>query len=443
MERHAFPADLAADVLEKWTTKAVGVFKRPPLPSRAQLLRLLEAAYLAGHETEEGRPIRFTLCCTPEVDAVRRFQQDDTVEAWRFASPRPFDVQELKRLAVTTDIDAAAIWVRFPDLSTGAPEVAGILNLGRSWAAARQAFSLHYDALPDALIIRVDGPGTMTVYQGQIPLATLDGGRLHDVGQGLGSLHGIQALVTDGHQRLSHMIEAPRHAPAAMARDFEWTAYTNLLLALANAVKLGGHGGALVLAGSNSQVDAWVKLKYRLGAPVMHLAEHYMALMAMRHRLADLQWKHEIEEGASPGPGLEPVVPALNKLRLAYADVRDANQRLAEACGFIGQMAGADGAIVMGTDLGVLGFGGEIMIDRIAPAPVYEVTNLSLRRGTPMDSEQFGMRHRSAMRLVTACPDAAVFVVSQDGGVSLVFNHQDRVFFRRNISTTNAHMAFT
>ena len=100
MSRHAFPADLARAVAERWSTPVVGTFRRPPLPAPAQLQALLEVAYLAGQETDEGRPLAFTLCCTPRTDAVRRHDRDEPIEAWTLESPRAFDVQEVKGFAI-------------------------------------------------------------------------------------------------------------------------------------------------------------------------------------------------------------------------------------------------------------------------------------------------------------------------------------------------------
>jgi hypothetical protein len=446
LERYAFPGDLADDVAARWNTRVLGVFKRPPLPAAAQLRHLLEAAYLASQETDEARPIRFTLVCTPVVEAVRRFQQDDVVQAWNFETPRALDVQELKRLAVTTDIDGAALWVQFSDAPASPLMIRGLLNLGQSWAHARDGFAFYYEALPDALTVRVDGPGALAVYQGQYALTALAGGRLRESRFSETSLHGLHLLLEEGHTHFESLVAGPRHAPARLAREFEWTAYVNVLLATINAIRRNGHGGAVVLAGRQSRVLApetrLIRMKYRLAHPVEHLADHYVQLVNRRSALADLQWQLE-EDDQAASQVLEPLVPPLNDLRLAYAEVRDANQALAEACAFVGHMAGADGAIVLRTDLAVLGFGAEIVLEQAAPVPVYEVQGLSLSRAELLDSEQFGMRHRSAMRLCAATPDAAVFVVSQDGGVSLVFHHQGQVYFRRNINTTNAGMVFS
>jgi hypothetical protein len=57
-----------------------------------------------------------------------------------------------------------------------------------------------------------------------------------------------------------------------------------------------------------------------------------------------------------------------------------------------------------------------------------------------LDSEQKGMRHRSAIRLCATEPRVAIFVASQDGGISLVWNKDGDVCFKSGITTTNVNM---
>ena len=91
--RYEFPLDLAKQVRGKWTTTIGGQYTPPPLPGDQHLQVLLEVAYLAGLETDEARHLKFTLCCTPTVDSVRRQHQDSLVEVWPLVSDRTFNVQ--------------------------------------------------------------------------------------------------------------------------------------------------------------------------------------------------------------------------------------------------------------------------------------------------------------------------------------------------------------
>ena len=106
----------------------------------------------------------------------------------------------------------------------------------------------------------------------------------------------------------------------------------------------------------------------------------------------------------------------------------------------MGNFSGTDGAIVIGTDLKVKGFGAEILLDRAKRSKVYEVKDPMRKTKEEGDSESFGMRHRSAMRLCGASNGLAVFVVSQDGRVTLVWNDNGDPCYKSGIQTTSANM---
>ena len=94
------------------------------------------------------------------------------------------------------------------------------------------------------------------------------------------------------------------------------------------------------------------------------------------------------------------------------------------------------------SDLAVLGFGAEIVLDAARPVEAFEVTGHPFRGGDwpAVDSESFGMRHRSALRCVSAATGAAAFVVSQDGTVTFMWKQDGRVLLKRNVNTSNPNM---
>lgn len=65
-----------------------------------------------------------------------------------------------------------------------------------------------------------------------------------------------------------------------------------------------------------------------------------------------------------------------------------------------GGLAGTDGAIILRTDLNVEGFGTEIVLDKVSRPKAFEVDDPMQRTDfKELDTEQMGMRHRSAIRL--------------------------------------------
>ena len=94
---------------------------------------------------------------------------------------------------------------------------------------------------------------------------------------------------------------------------------------------------------------------------------------------------------------------------------------------------------MLSSDLRVLGFGAEIVLDAAAPVRAYEVLDGEdpARTRPRVDSESFGMRHRSALRCVAVAANTAAFVVSQDGDVSFFWKQAGQVFLKRNVNTAN------
>jgi len=177
---HNFPSTLARQVHTRWKSFVIGDYIHPPLPGLRQFQSLLKVAYIGSMETEEGRSLRFTICCTPQTDDTFRLA-DSAADPWAFVTDRPFTVQEIRRLCVTTSVDTSAIWVQFPPEPKDTLLIHGLLDLGSSWSNARRAFSYHHAPLPEAVLVRAEGPGYLSVYQGNFVIASLKAGKYWSV----------------------------------------------------------------------------------------------------------------------------------------------------------------------------------------------------------------------------------------------------------------------
>ena len=430
-----FPADLARQVEETWSATAQDGYRPPALPRRPQLRQLLEVAYLAGMETDEARYLSFMLCCTPEVERVRRPLDNSDADAWVFTRDRAFNIQEVRRLSTVADLDTAAIWVRCADDPDRPPLIHGLLNLGSSWARARYAFAYHFLPLPDALLIRVPAPGRVLVYQGQMLLASLQSGMLQS-GQTLSpfELLGAYPLFMDGYQLLRAQIPALRDQPAPDWRQSEWMVYVNTVLAIVNSVRLRAHGGALIVAGASCELEGFLRIKYKLQSASVPLKQRFVDLVTLREQYGTVLGQ---SGGTDAGRSAE---DGLRDLKLMSFELEEAQQRLADTCRFVANFSGTDGAIVMRTDLSVEGFGTEIRLNKIRPSKVYKVEDPWQRQREEYRSESFGMRHRSALRLSSAVAELVVFVVSQDGEVTLIWNDEGQVCFKQGLKTTDLNM---
>ena len=111
---YAFPDDLAAQVIERWEHfVAHHDSPAPVLPSPADLRHILATAFFASLEREEGRSLRFVLCCAPGIEVLRD-GFGEAVPVVPLSPTRPISVEALRALAPAVSPDNAAILVRCP-----------------------------------------------------------------------------------------------------------------------------------------------------------------------------------------------------------------------------------------------------------------------------------------------------------------------------------------
>jgi len=433
---YAFPDDLAAQVIERWEHfVARHDSPAPALPSPADLRHILATAFFASLEREEGRSLRFVLCCAPGIEVLRD-GFGEAVPVVPLSPTRPISVEALRALAPAVSPDNAAILVRCPraDETAGPCEIAGVLHVGGNLARARTGRSFYYRPAPFALMIDVRDAGELHIYQGGMKLASLKAGRLHDqVAYSALEFLPITDLLARGEDALRPRIVAPDHEPARETSDFEWTALLNTILCIVNGVKAHGHGGTVLLVAPGSEATLPIRAKFSVDESRSVLSDRFVEFLNTRHVLTEARL-HRKRTGESTVPDA-----ALSHLQnAAFA----AEESLADAADVVAGLTAVDGALVLTSDLRIPGFGAEIVLDAAVPVTVYQAAARFSRAGLgpEVDSESFGMRHRSALRCVGVAEATAAFVASQDGRVSFFWKQDGRVMLKTNVNTANPNM---
>jgi hypothetical protein len=430
---YSFPSDFANALREIWDNLIAGQYVSPPRPSDLQLRAFLETIYLASMETDEARPLQFAVCATPESSDILQELETDPVEVWPFTTDREFNVQEIRRLAAATHLDSSGIWVCYPKNDDAKITIHGLVNFGSSWTYARRGYQYHHDQIPHAFLLRAEGPGRLAAYQGRYRVAALVAGEIvRPKGVSVFDLIGADPLFSEARSLLRHDVVPPQYEDASEWHEFEWTAVINVILSVVNTIQMNGHGGALIVASQSCELNDLLRIKYKLTDDTNDLRKRFVHFLNLRHKHGDMIWPAQFKENA------QEVTKETQQLMMN--EILEAQRRLTETCMFIGNLAGTDGAIVIGTDLKVKGFGAEILLDKAKPSKVYMVSDCLAGTREEGNSESFGMRHRSAIRLCGATTGLAVFVVSQDGGVSIVWNDKGDSCYKSGIQTTNANM---
>jgi hypothetical protein len=428
----ATPADLAQQVMERWESFAARSNAPPPLPSPGDLKCILEAAFFASLEREEGRALRFVLCCAPEHDVVRD-GLGERVPIVPLATPRPLTVESIRSLAPAVNPMNAALLIRFPAAGgqARACEIAGVLHVGENVGRARSGRAFYYRPAPYALAVEVLDAGELHVYQGGARLAAIEAGRLHDL-MAFSTLEflPLSPILASGEESLRPRIAVPEHEPSRETSDFQWTALLNTILCIVNGVRAHGHGGTVLLVAPDTPALP-IRTKFAVAAETT-LSDRYVEFVNTRHVLAEAWWRQK----SHPDPNAERALAHLQNAAFA------AEEDLVDAAAVVAGLTAIDGALVLTADLRVAGFGAEIILDSTRAVNAHEVRGSSTRPSDylSVDGESFGMRHRSALRFVAFADRTAAFVVSQDGQVSLFWRHRDEVLIRRNVNTANPNM---
>ena len=419
----AFPRDLAKIVADRWDHMVAGDYITPPRPPNRLFRELLETAYLSAGLPEEGRYPQFNVVAVPNSNSDSHRYLG---EVWYFDEPRPLTVDEIRRLAPAVDFNKSGILARWDPKHW---RIAGLVDFGTSWSRARLGLQYHY-RFPECLFVQLDRPGRIKVYQGQYLVAALVDGQLErhkDFDFNL-TLHNA---THNGLRKLWREIKHPKLEEPRDYDSFVFIALWNTFAALANSISKAAHGGAIVISPKSQAIsEKKLRIKYRQSSTI--LREAYVSFMNARNRTIDLIVESERGDRSK-----------MEARALAELELAERHTHLVEATRFVAKLSGCDGAIIITDDLRLIGFGAEIRCELRPTSKVREVKDEMRKIYKSLDVEQFGQRHRSAIKLVSQAPDSTVLVISQDGPISVVWSDTKNVVtVRRGANFVNMNMPF-
>jgi len=303
------------------------------------------------------------------------------------------------------------------------------VDLGTSWHRSRIGLGYTYNQ-PSALLLQIDRPGRIRVYQGSFHVATLSDGKIEGTG-GIDFHLSLHEPCSRGLDAMREHITPPNFEEPREYEGFEFIAIWNTFAAIANSISISGHGGALIISpiGDTPAIES-LGVKYEQSSPA--LRDAFVSFMNARHVVGDMIARKEDRQLV-----LDEKIAQAELAMLQTYDI------LVEATRFVAQLARCDGAILISEDLTLLGFGAEIKAMLREAAQVidvednYDEFNKTIKY---LNVDQFGMRHRSAIKLVSQEPKCRVLVVSQDGPISAVWAEGGNVAVRRGIGLVNLNM---
>jgi hypothetical protein len=341
----------------------------PDLPDLDELRSLVQIAFFASLNEEEGQRLAFTIAWTSGVRADRA--------VFEIVRPVQATPKNVAKLAPATSREATAIAVR--------REGDGLVV----WALLQQN-----EAHEQPLTIHALAPGVLRVELAGIPRALYTRGEI---------------LLLGG----AHEVKSPaRRLTAAFAcwsRDADEATRIDPRAAIVTRVAARalehGHGGMILIVPAEVREPAGVRVHYAIGAGSDALTRRYAELVG------DLP----------AGERIARIAASRARAADGHVHVRDEAQlRAFEAVGFVARLTAIDNALLLDTDLRVRGFGVQV-IEADAPHQTFQhvspysddvhVDDLSTFKGT---------RHPAGVIFCLRQPgEAAAIIASQDGRLSL------------------------
>jgi hypothetical protein len=424
---YAYPADLARFVRERWRDIPASRGDDLGLPDDRTLEQFFSACYQASLLREEERPVTFrAILARPELFPAEGMPPE-SLQRLEFAESFPFDATELRRLSVAADTQRTLIGVH-PN-ADGDLRIWGLVNSGTRWLRDIQGGRRAAPPLPAVPVVHASAPGSIAASKGQTLVAKLDTGRISPSRANPFLSQWLPELFADFREELM-----ARHSRARVASGGAWAPIEpnlpreisqRMMMRVIALLREARHGGTIIFvpmahAEELSTHDPVIDLKYRFEDTPAH-SSFPEVVVSILNRLAKIYGEGEAR--TRHVVGWEEFEVSVDE-ELATFD-----EALFEIAHLIAGLASADGAVVLSKLHDVLGFGGMISGRLPAVRTVARATDLEGRRITEESTENVGARHRSAYRLAGALPGVVVIVISQDGGVRFVAQHNGRVTY--------------
>lgn len=390
-------------------------------PTAEQIREVMEILYAASLLKEEGRSVRARIIIAPPEDFKNSDGPPDGVHAIRFATPHPLTPNEIKRLSPAASFfhSVVAIW---PDRERGF-RIWGILNTGPRWlnqVAGGRKSSGKEITQP---LIHVRDPGWLLFYHGYQLIAEWRGTEFHgpriDVFQ--------IPLLNERFARFRlRMVEdladdcLPGNLCLETYAELSHLISLQFVKRVINLVRTSGHGGSMVMLPFGDQeaelAASWIDSKYS-AAPDD----------------AGLRFRHLLQSIIRRVGHLSPPDATLEDAWYLFRNTHDEEldhleEAFFELARLFSDLMQVDGALVVDQRMCILGFGGEIRVDRNV-LQVHQALDLGGERLQPWNVQGDGTRHRSVYRLCSVEPKVIGFVISQDSQVRLIANVDDSVIF--------------
>jgi hypothetical protein len=401
---HYYPADLALALRQHWPAAAA------PLPAAEVLTAFVSTLYQASLLAEEGHPVVCHLVLASQAELEAQPVTLTDFHLVRFAEPRPYSEQELRRLSPA--VQQASSLLAVAPAADGSLQLWGLLFSEHQWDQLVDQPRLSPARPPRALLVQVSGPGNLVFYDGAQRVLTLQRGRIE--GHGFVSFPKAWA---EGRFVENRALAGDSLPDAALTPEQDELLVRLTLQMQRRAltrIRTSGHGALVVLLPTDrvaalTAAGGVLRPKYRLlpGGAGPRFAALARAVVRRLAQLGDVSWAHY--------------------QRAHDAELLALTTEIEHMADYLAGLAAVDGALVLTQQLDLVGFGVEIQATQVPLERVYRALDLEAHQRQPLAVDHGGTRHRAAYHLCLAAPECLTIVVSQDGSVQFVHEQAGQV----------------
>ncbi|WP_437185753.1 putative sensor domain DACNV-containing protein [Planctomicrobium sp. SH668] len=391
------------------------------LPEDRILRQLIDAAYQASLLREEGEQVSCrVIFATPEE--LTKLQQNELgpLVCLRFREMQALSAHQIRKLAFSAGFYRSLLGVLIDPVDDSL-KIWGIINTGTRWVNRVSSGRPEDLPLPPNLVIQIHGPGHLVIASGDLRLFETSGGILRADGFDPFESRWLPERFRTVKLAMDAILESDGHDhETRICNEFMKCAAQSVVRRAIGLIRTRGHGGMLTYI--CEQEDA---------ASVAHRWFRFRVFFeqddgAKRFRLLLFRLvKSLIRVGKERGLN---VVTWDDFQWLVDAEIQALDEALIEFSHLLADFMSVDGALVLDRSFRVIGFGAEILGDTHVSV-IHRAVDLEATLTVAESADASGTRHRAAYRLVSGVPDVIALVVSQDGAVRFVANHNQKLTY--------------
>lgn len=421
---YSYPSQLTELVKRFWPLEAI-----ESLPNDGQLRLLLDVAYHASLLKEELRPVTFRLLFAEPSVIPADAGPPSGLAPLSLDRARPYDEQEIRRISVGADFFRSLIGV-CPD-HDGNLKIWGVLVSGTRWVNAVDGGRFASVPMPARLVVHALSPGRLTVFLGHKRIAALSSGRMEASAFDLFQSKWLKAAFAGVRGYMMERIygDSTKFPFVPIRVDFIPVMTQNVLRRTLSVVRDSKHGGTLVFIEpdeeavfTRSESEGPMRFKYRFAEGESRSRYQRMLIRAVR-RLTELAQRNQMFS-----VGWE------DYQKIADAELSELDEGFFEFAHFLADLMTVDGALVINKRYELIGFGAELRSDAPRLGHVRKALDVEAAIWANEPLDDVGTRHRAVYRLCNQYPNCVAVVISQDGSVRFVKNHNGAVTYWNQLS---------